>query len=59
MAEVDPLILEITARLDRYKSELRDNEPLLVTSPFGRGEKAATTRKRQCSGLSGVIGGFN
>ncbi|MES2783607.1 MAG: tape measure protein, partial [Pseudomonadota bacterium] len=55
-AEVDPLVLEITAKLDGYKAQLRSTTAL-VTDSLGRQEKAAIRLERQMQRSSGAISG--
>jgi tape measure domain-containing protein len=56
MAEVDPLVLEISANLGRYKAELRSSTAL-VTNQLGRQEKAVQNLERQMQRSSGAISG--
>lgn len=55
MAEVDPLVLEISAKLDRYKAELRSTTAL-VTNSLGRQEKSVKNLEQQMQRSSGAIG---
>lgn len=55
MAEVDPLVLEISAKLDRYKAELRSTTAL-VTNSLGRQEKGIKNLEQQMKRSSGAIG---